>query len=232
MINTILTDIEGTTSSIHFVHKVLFPYAVKNLPAFIRNNHTKPEVNSALQDTATLAGLAADDLEALIAQLLRWISDDQKVTPLKTLQGLVWEYGYRNGDYKAHIYADALAALQLWHEQGLDLYVYSSGSVYAQKLFFEFNEGGDLSSFFKGYFDTITGAKREMLSYQKIQRAIGKPAQEILFLSDIVEELDAAAEIGMHTVWLQRETTDIERHPRHFCVRSFADIELTRWDTL
>ncbi len=231
MINTILTDIEGTTSSIHFVHEVLFPYAAKNLPEFVRNNHAKPEVNSALQDVAALAGIAADDIDALIAQLLRWISDDKKVTPLKSLQGLVWEHGYRNGDYKAHIYADALTALQAWHQQGIDLYVYSSGSVYAQKLFFEFNEGGDLRRFFKGYFDTVTGAKREVESYQKIQQVIGKPASEILFLSDIVEELEAAAAAGMHTAWLQRDTAEIEHTPRHLCVASFADIELTRWDT-
>jgi enolase-phosphatase E1 len=227
VINTILTDIEGTTSSIHFVHEVLFPYAAKNLPEFIRNNHAEPEVSSALQDVAALAGIAANDLEALISQLLRWISDDKKVTPLKSLQGLVWEHGYRNGDYQAHIYADALASLQAWHQQGLDLYVYSSGSVYSQKLFFEFNEGGDLSSLFKGYFDTVTGAKRETESYQKIQKTIGKPASEILFLSDIVEELDAAAEVGMHTAWLQRDAAKIEHHPHHRCVRSFADIELS-----
>lgn len=232
MIKTIVTDIEGTTSSINFVHQVLFPYAAKNLPGFIRANHASSPVKSALQEVAALTDIASNDIDALITQLLNWIAEDQKVTPLKQLQGLVWEYGYRNGDYKAHIYADALSALQHWHQQNIELYVYSSGSIYAQKLFFSFNEGGDLTGLFKGYFDTVTGPKREAQSYQKIQQAIAKPANEILFLSDIVEELDAAADIGMHTAWLQREQAEMTPHSRHLCARSFTEIELTRWDTL
>ncbi|MDF1691842.1 MAG: acireductone synthase [Zhongshania sp.] len=225
MIKAIVTDIEGTTSSIHFVHDVLFPYAAKHLPAFIRGNRSIPAVDNALQEVARISTLAPDDTDALITQLLQWIASDQKVTPLKTLQGLVWEQGYRNGDYKAHIYHDALAALQKWHQQGLALYVYSSGSIYAQKLFFGFSEGGDLTTLFQGYFDTVTGPKREADSYQKIQQALGWPAEEILFLSDIVEELDAAAEVGMHTAWLQREG-DMLQHPRHQCATTFTDIAL------
>jgi len=225
VIKAIVTDIEGTTSSIHFVHEVLFPYAAKHLPAFIRENRSTPAVDDALQEVARISKLATDDTEALITQLLQWIASDQKVTPLKALQGLVWEQGYRNGDYKAHIYPDALATLHKWHQQGLALYVYSSGSVYAQKLFFGFNEGGDLTTLFQGYFDTVTGPKREANSYQKIQQALDLPAEEILFLSDIVEELDAAAEVGMHTAWLQREG-DMLQHPRHQCVDTFTDIAL------
>ncbi|CAA0091411.1 Enolase-phosphatase E1 [Zhongshania aliphaticivorans] len=225
MINAIVTDIEGTTSSIEFVHSVLFPYASKKLPDFIRQNHDHKAVAAALADTAKQSGIDVHNTEALITQLLQWIADDKKVTPLKTLQGLIWEHGYRNGDYQAHIYPDALSKLTAWQQQNINLYVYSSGSIYAQKLFFGFNEGGDLQTLFTDYFDTTTGPKREAASYRVIKQAIGLPANEILFLSDTLEEVDAAAEIGMSTAWVQRQPP-IAQHTPHQCVSSFSDIIL------
>ncbi|MEX1665336.1 acireductone synthase [Zhongshania arctica] len=226
MIKAIVTDIEGTTSSIQFVHEVLFPYAAKILPDFIRQHRGDRAVEVALTDVADQAGLDNKDTEKLIAQLLQWIAEDKKVTALKTLQGLVWDHGYRHGDYQAHIYPDALSKLIAWHQQGIDLYVYSSGSIHAQKLFFGFNEGGDLQYLFKDYFDTTTGPKREAESYRLIQEAIGIAAKEILFLSDIVEELNAAADAGMHTAWVQRAPAVISTHAQHQSVNSFADIQL------
>jgi enolase-phosphatase E1 len=226
VIKAIVTDIEGTTSSINFVHQVLFPYAAKHIPDFIRANNTQTATRSVLNEVASLANLDAENIEALIEQLLTWIATDQKVTPLKTLQGLVWEHGYQNGDYKAHIYVDALEILQAWYEQGIPLYVYSSGSVHAQQLFFGFNEGGDLRYLFKNYFDTVTGAKREAASYQKIQASLGLAPSDILFISDIVEELDAAAEVGMKTVWVQRGSEDIISHSLHQVVSNFYPINL------
>lgn len=226
MIKAILTDIEGTTSSIQFVHQVLFPYAAKNLPEFVRQHRGDDAVEAALNEVANQAKLDIDNTEQLIQQLLEWIAEDKKVTPLKALQGLIWDHGYRNGDYQAHIYPDALDALTEWHKQGIALYVYSSGSIHAQKLFFGFNEGGDLQYLFKDYFDTTTGPKREAASYSLIQKAINLAAENILFLSDIREEVDAAAEVGMQTAWVQRDTAALVSNPQHQCVGSFADIQL------
>jgi len=205
MIKAIVTDIEGTTSSISFVKDVLFPYAAQKLPEYVRENSANPAVQEQLQLTAELSGVDAGNTEALIGQLLQWIREDKKITPLKALQGLVWQYGYEQGAYKAHIYPDAVQKLKQWHAQGIPLYVYSSGSIHAQKLFFKYSEAGDLTPLFRNYFDTTTGPKQEAVSYRKIANAIGVPVKELLFLSDIEGELMAAKEAGLQTCWLVRE---------------------------
>ncbi len=225
MIKAIVTDIEGTTSAIDFVTQVLFPYARERLGSYIDEHAQQPKVKAILQEVARTAKLDAEDYPALSAELARWIDQDRKLTPLKSLQGMIWEHGYRNGDFRAHVYDDAVAQLQRWHQQGLALYVYSSGSILAQKLFFGHSEAGDLRRLFSDYFDTTTGPKREAASYREIARDIDMPAQNILFLSDIVEELDAAAEAGMHTAWVQREGA-LQSHPQHPSVSTFNDIRL------
>ena len=204
MIQAIVTDIEGTTSSISFVKDVLFPYAAENLPAYVREHRTERAVREQLNAVAELSGTASHDSEALIRQLLEWIDLDVKATPLKALQGMVWQHGYQNGSYRAHVYPDAVQNLTQWHEQKLGLYVYSSGSIRAQKLFFEHSVYGDMRPLFSGYFDTSTGAKQEEASYRTISATIGCPANDILFLSDIEAELDAAKTAGMQTFWLLR----------------------------
>ena len=226
---TILTDIEGTTSSISFVKDVLFPYAAKHIPDYVRSHQSDATVREVLQQTASESGIDANNLEGLIAQLLQWIHDDKKITPLKTLQGIVWEAGYRNGDYKAHIYSDAAEKLHELKNAGLDLYVYSSGSVYAQKLFFGFSEAGDINHLFSGNFDTTIGGKKDAASYQAIASAIGKPANEILFLSDIREELDAALDAGMQTAWLIRPADSNavpEANCPHQIAHTFNDVRI------
>lgn len=225
MIKAIVTDIEGTTSAIDFVHKTLFPYAVEKLPDYVRTNANHPAVMAILKDTANIADLDEQNLEALIQQLLNWIADDKKITPLKTLQGLIWAEGYRQGDYQAHMYADAVVKLKEWHQCGIPLYVYSSGSIHAQKLFFEFSEAGNLRPLFSGYFDTTTGPKQETDSYLAIQKALNIPATEIVFLSDVVEELDAATAAGFQTVWIQRQQGLCQKPP-HQCLNSFSNIAL------
>jgi len=204
LINAIVTDIEGTTSSINFVKQVLFPYAAKHLPEFVRDHGAESAVREQLDATAGLSGLPSHDTEALIQQLLDWIAADTKATPLKALQGMIWKNGYEAGDYKAHVYADAVQKLTQWHEQKLRLYVYSSGSVRAQQLFFRYSLYGDMRPLFSGYFDTTTGAKQEVDSYRAIATSIDYPSDEILFLSDIETELDAAAAAGFRTCWLMR----------------------------
>jgi len=214
MIRAILTDIEGTTSSLSFVKDVLFPYAREHLEGFVRSHAADTEVRRLLADVGTVCGRALDDQEAVL-ELIRWIDEDRKLTPLKALQGLIWEAGYRNGDFHGHVYPEVPRKLREWREQGLALYVYSSGSVHAQKLLFAHTEYGDLTSLFSGYFDTRVGAKQEAGSYRAIAVQTGFPPGEILFLSDIGAELDAAREAGLKTCQLLRQgTIPSDSHPQ------------------
>lgn len=229
MIEAIVTDIEGTTSSIAFVKDVLFPYAAREIPAFVRIHRADPAVREILAATARESGRPGDDTEALIRQLLDWIAADKKVTPLKTLQGLVWRSGYERGAYRAHVYADAAQALRAWHARGIALYVYSSGSIAAQQLFFRYSEAGDLTPLFSGYFDTTTGPKQERASYRKIAQRIDPRPERILFLSDVIAELDAARAAGLQTTLLHRPEDspwEVPADCAHPCVRSFAAIDL------
>lgn len=199
----ILTDIEGTTSSISFVKDVLFPYARRALPAFVRERGQEPEVRRWLDAVATEHGAVCSD--AVIVEILQgMIDEDRKHTALKALQGMIWSDGYDNADFSAHIYPDAAAQLRDWHAAGIPLAVYSSGSVPAQKLFFGHTDAGDLTALFEGWFDTEVGHKRDAGSYREIARRLDRPAAEILFLSDVVEELDAAREAGMRTALIDR----------------------------
>ena len=213
MIRAILTDIEGTTSSLSFVKDVLFPYAREHLEGFVRSRAADAEVRRLLADVGKECGRALDDNEAIL-ELIRWIDEDRKLTPLKALQGLVWEAGYRTGDFHGHVYPEVPRKLHEWREQGLTLYVYSSGSVHAQKLLFAHTEYGDLTPLFSGYFDTRVGAKQEADSYRAIAAQAGFPPGEILFLSDIGAELDAAREAGLKTCQLLRQgTIPSDSHP-------------------
>ncbi|WP_426702734.1 acireductone synthase [Rhodanobacter sp. Col0626] len=223
-IRAIVTDIEGTTSSIDFVRDVLFPYARKRLPAFVETHGNQPEVQHWLHEAASEAGLIEADRQDVIELLLRWIDEDRKSTALKALQGMIWKDGYTAGDYRAHLYPEVAARLLDWRAEGLRLYVYSSGSVPAQQLFFQYSEAGDLTALFAGYFDTETGPKREAESYRRIAEAIDEQPRHILFLSDIVEELDAAQAAGFHTGWLVREPQSSPESPRHPVYRDFAAI--------
>ncbi len=226
MIRAIVTDIEGTTSSISFVKDILFPYASKYLPEFVRNNSSVPDIKTQIDSVKNEIGSEAD-IDRVIAQLQQWIEEDKKVTPLKTLQGMIWEKGYQNGDYYGHIYKDARDALEHWCELGLKIYVYSSGSVYAQKLLFAHTEFGDLTGLFAGYFDTNIGAKSDENSYSEIIKATQLPANEIVFLSDIESELDAAGNAGMQTIWLVRDAAT-DKTASHMQVKDFSQIQLDK----
>ncbi len=223
MIQVILTDIEGTTSSLSFVKDVLFPYSRQRLAEFVRQQAQASNVHQQLEEINHVMGktLSTDEI---IQQLIRWIDEDKKITPLKALQGMIWEQGYKKGDFKGHVYEDALRHLKKWKQSGKRLYVFSSGSVYAQKLLFAHTAYGDLTPLFSGYFDTTIGNKREVESYRKITAAIGVAANEILFLSDIKEELDAAHAAGLQTAWLVRDGThEPTTHPQ---AKNFDEIAL------
>ena len=204
MIEAIVTDIEGTTSSLSFVKDVLFPYARARMESFVRDHGREPAVRRLLDEVVAEAGGPLTEAET-VAQLRQWIDEDKKITPLKALQGMIWEAGYRQGDFTGHVYEDAARNLRGWKERDLRLYVFSSGSVQAQRLLFAHSDYGDLTPLFSGYFDTTIGAKREAAAYQKIAAAIAVPAARILFLSDIREELDAARAAGMQTVHVMRD---------------------------
>ena len=211
MIRAILTDIEGTTSSISFVADVLFPYARARLASYCAAH---PD-----QVAPILAEIQALEPGDPIATMTRWIDEDRKITPLKTLQGMIWDGGFRAGAFKGHVYPDAAAALQRWHAAGLKLYVFSSGSVAAQKLIFGFSEAGDLMPLFSGYFDTTTGPKREAIAYTRIAEAIGLPPGEVLFLSDVAAETNAAKAAGMQALLIDRAGGPAD-------IASFDEIEL------
>jgi enolase-phosphatase E1 len=223
MIRAIVTDIEGTTSSISFVKDVLFPYAKQHLADYVHAHAAEPYVRHILDEVASVEQHTLTDEQAIIT-LLGWIDQDKKIAPLKNLQGLIWEHGYRNGDFYGHVYPDAHEQLEAWHAEGLTLAIFSSGSVYAQQLLFKHTEYGDLTSLFSDYFDTRIGMKQEQLAYEAICKKIGFAPNEILFLSDIATELDAASSYGMATYQLVREGTEpCERHPQ---ATSFFEIKI------
>jgi enolase-phosphatase E1 len=222
VISAIVTDIEGTTSSLSFVKDVLFPYARSRLASFVAARGEEPAVRSLLDEARALAGGSPGDAE-VVEHLVRWIDEDRKATPLKALQGMIWREGYERGDFQGHVYDDAVQNLRRWRAQGISLHVFSSGSVEAQQLLFGHTPHGDLRGLFAGWFDTRTGPKREPSAYRAIATAVGLPPEEILFLSDVREELDAAREAGMQTTWLVREGP-IDPGAAHRQVRDFDGV--------
>ena len=223
MIKAIVTDIEGTTSSISFVHQVLFPYAREHMADFITERSDTAAVREQLLAVNQEVGRVLSDEQA-IAQLLEWIDQDKKITPLKALQGMIWQEGYEKGAYQGHVYEDAYQQLNAWFARGIQLYVYSSGSVKAQQLLFSHTAFGDMTPIFNGYFDTRVGGKRESASYQRIAQQIGLAPEQILFLSDIDEELLAAQCVGMEIALLKR--VDGEGSSQRHVYASFLDINL------
>ena len=223
MIRAIITDIEGTTTSVSFVYDVLFPYAHEHMAAYIREHSGDTGVRTQLDLVGKDTHRTLDDEQA-IEQLLTWMDEDKKITPLKTLQGLIWEHGYSQGHFKGHIYEDVPRNLRRWHDRGIALYVYSSGSVQAQKLLFANTCSGDLTALFSGYFDTRVGGKRERGSYERIIKQTGFQPESLLFLSDIEQELEAAGQAGMQTCLLIRGG---HKEPGKFRIaHSFDEIEL------
>ncbi|MDT4953613.1 MAG: enolase-phosphatase [Acidobacteriota bacterium] len=213
-ISTILLDIEGTTTPIDFVYQILFPYARERLKDFITRHRADEEVRSIVsdlfaehaQDKSTdlpplrySDNLDEEQIEAIAAYCHWLMRHDRKLTPLKTLQGKIWEEGYRSGELKSEVFPDVLPNLRRWREQGKTVCIYSSGSVLAQKLLFAHTGQGDLTKFVHDFFDTNVGHKTEQGSYTRIAGLLGKPS-EILFISDVVAELDAAQAAGFQTL--------------------------------
>lgn len=202
----VLTDIEGTTTSIDFVYNDLFPYFRENIQE-LKKMTSDERVRKAFDETKQLAlednqVLTSDD--AIISILTDWSLADKKITPLKTLQGILWEKGYADGELKGHVYNDVPSFLEFCRSKNIQLGVFSSGSVQAQKLIFKHSTEGDLLNYFIAHFDTNTGMKREASTYSTISKELNVQPNNILFLSDIVEELMAAEQAGYQTIQLVR----------------------------
>lgn len=226
MIKAIVTDIEGTTTSISFVADVLFPYARERIAQFIVEHAREPEVSAEIAAVRSEIHDSGASLEKVGHVLVGWIDQDKKITPLKTLQGMIWRAGYEDGSLKGHLYPEVAARLRQWKESGIQLSVYSSGSEAAQKLLFGYSEAGDLTPLFSHFFDTRIGGKRETASYEIIMQTLNLPAEQILFLSDVVQELDAAEAAGIKTLALDRLCVG-EGFGGHPVVNNFDQIDLT-----
>lgn len=224
----ILTDIEGTTSSISFVHEVLFPYAKNHLKTFIENNYeqVKPILDDVLEQIKSKAKTQDEIIKSTSEALTSWINEDKKIKALKDLQGLIWEDGYKSKAFYGHIYEDAYKKLIDWHKEAYEIYIYSSGSVKAQELLFSHTQYGDLNKLFKGNFDTKIGGKKEIDSYLRISNEINTNIDEILFLSDSEEELEAASQAGMQVIKLARPEDQIKPSQKFISVERFEEIKI------
>jgi enolase-phosphatase E1 len=217
----VLLDIEGTISPVSFVRDVLFAYSRERLAEFVAIHRDAPAVDAILADASALTG--GDDP---VAALIGWQERDDKAPPLKKLQGLIWENGYREGAFQSRLFPDALAALMRWKACGLPLYIYSSGSLQAQALFFQYNEAGDLRSLFKPHFDTDIGPKTDAASYASIAKQIDVKAHKIVFFSDNPKELEAARAANLQVVHVVKEHTPADA--RFVAAMDFFHIEISR----
>ena len=223
----ILMDIEGTTSSISFVKDVLFPYFLLNIDDINKLSNIK-EVKYAFGQVLRIVKREENrDIttsEEVILQLKKWCGQDLKITPLKTLQGILWQKGYQNGKLLGHVYDDVPEMLENWNFLGKKMGIFSSGSVNAQKLLFSHSVKGNLSTYFSNYFDTNIGSKRDSDTYSLITKQLALPSNRILFLSDVIEELAAADMAGMKTIQITREG-NLQAWPQS--VSDFSEIILT-----
>jgi len=225
----VLTDIEGTTTPLSFVLDVLFPYARRRLDAACASG--EPRFAEALQrlmqeyEDESEETLPDFDSGGNIAPYAHWLMDrDRKSTGLKLLQGILWEDGYRAGELEGQVWPDVAEALRSWKERGIRLRIFSSGSVLAQKLLFGHSDQGDLLPCFEGFHDTTTGPKNSPASYAAIAGAFGLPPGEILFLSDVTAELDAARDAGLQTGLLRRAGNKPAEANGHPVYCSFAEL--------
>lgn len=222
-IRAIIVDTAGTTTDLNFIEDILFPYSAKALPAFLEENQNNVLVENCICDVQDIALEPNADLARVTEILLQWISEDRKATSLKTIQGLIWKQGYANGEFKGHIFPDFIEALDGYKQKGLRVYSFSSGSVEAQKLLFGNSDAGDLTDKFNGHFDTRTGNKRFKQAYCNILNTISLSPKQILFVSDVLEELKAASEAGLNVAQMVRD--DSQRTGDFKQISSFAELD-------
>ena len=231
-VRALLLDIEGTTTPIEFVHRILFPFARNHVEEFLQRENVNDDVSALrieyladLQSGCELPPWQEESSASLLESATRyvyWLMDrDRKSTALKSLQGKLWEAGYCRGELQGEVYPDVHPAFTRWRQQQKAVCIFSSGSVLAQKLLFAHTAEGDLTSCLNAYFDTSTGAKTDARSYRSICTSIGSPENEVLFLSDTVAELDAARTAGLQTAHCLRPGSVEPETPAHSIIRSF-----------
>ena len=225
-IRALLLDIEGTTTPIEFVHQVLFPYARARAAEYLACNQESADVLEAIALLRKEHAAEKPDATYVVLEYVYSLMDRDKKSPgLKALQGLIWQDGYKSGELRGQVYPDVVPAFERWRARGIDIYIYSSGSVLAQRLLFGSTEAGDLTTFLKDYFDTAVGPKVSPDSYGVIAARIHVPPPEILFVSDVGQELDAARTSGMRTALCVRGRSDAPPGSvSHPVIRSFAEI--------
>jgi enolase-phosphatase E1 len=238
-IQAILLDIEGTTTPIDFVFRTLFPFACQRLQQFLEEHGSEPSIRADIEalraqhraDSAGQLNLPPwmDDSPrteiASAAAYSIWLIDrDSKCPALKSLQGKIWQEAYRTGELRGEVYPDVPVALARWSRQGKIICIFSSGSVLAQKLLFGSTAAGDLTGFLRAYFDTTTGPKNAPESYRRIAEELALEASNILFISDVAKELDAARDAGMHTAFCVRTESTEQAASAHTVVHSFEEI--------
>jgi enolase-phosphatase E1 len=238
--SAVLLDIEGTTTPISFVYGVLFPYARRHAKRYLESHISSPDVRADIDGLLdqhakdlsdglgppAIAGHPAEaGLESIVAYI-HWLMDgDRKLTPLKSLQGKIWEEGYRAGELSSQVFDDVPRSFSLWNEQGKHVFIYSSGSVLAQKLLFAHTTAGDLTPFIHGYFDTRTGGKQDAESYRRIAESLEREASEIVFISDVAAELDSARSAGLQTALCVRPGNHPQPEPlTHTSIRAFDEL--------
>lgn len=232
---SVLLDVEGTTSPISFVYGTLFPYARKRLPSFLHEHSSDPAVTSVFEELkmanindvpAGAPAVAGHDLLKEITDYLLWLMDhDKKTAPLKVLQGLIWEQGFRRGELQSEVFDDVPACLLQWREAGLQIAIYSSGSVLAQKMVFRHTRHGDLTNLISGYFDTGVGPKKQPQSYRRIVADLQVAAEQVMFVSDITEELEAARTAGLGTALSIRPGNQAQNGAAKYqTIHSLADL--------
>jgi len=221
MIKAILTDIEGTTSSINYVKEVMFKYSKNRLKDYLQKHWEEEHVKNIVKSLSQK--LEKDiDLQTAVLVFKDFIEKDIKDTLLKELQGHIWEEGFKSGELKGHIYEDAYLKLKELKEKGYKIFVYSSGSIKAQKLFFGHSSCGDITYLFDGFFDTTMGSKKDKNSYIKIASTTEIEPKAFLFLSDVKEEINASKEANMNTILVSRDRPCEEKD----CIRDFTEIDL------
>jgi enolase-phosphatase E1 len=237
-VTALLLDIEGTTTPIDFVYQTLFPYARVQARDYLTANlkSAQSDIRALLDENAedTRQGLAPPPFEGPPGQVsidsvvayIHWLMDlDRKSTPLKSVQGKIWEQGYRRGNLRSQVFDDVPRAFKRWRQQGRMIVIYSSGSVLAQKLLFAHTEAGDLTPFISEFFDTNVGAKEDPDSYRRIADALELRRSEIVFVSDVTAELDAAAVAGLQTrLCLRPGNPPTASGGSHTQIRTFDEI--------
>ena len=229
-LQAVVLDIEGTTSSTRFVHDTLYPYSRTRFGYWIAAHRDEPRVRAQCDAVRELAGEPDADETRIVRWLEHWLDSDQKITPLKAFQGWIWEEGFARGELTSHFFDDAIPAMRRWHAEGLKLSIFSSGSLSAQKAWFGHTPDGDLLPLFDAHFDTENlGPKKVAASYTTMTERIDQSPEDVVFLSDLVLELDAARQAGLHTIGVRRAgdqyyDTGVGDHP---AVQTFDAIDLS-----